>query len=50
VRGRADELLATWARGEIEPLVGATFPLADADGAHALIEARRHTGKVVLEP
>jgi NADPH:quinone reductase len=50
VRGRAHELLALWARGEIDPLVGATFPLADANGAHALIEARKHVGKVVLEP
>jgi NADPH:quinone reductase-like Zn-dependent oxidoreductase len=39
-----------WERGEIDPVVGATFPLADADAAHALIEARRHVGKVVLEP
>jgi NADPH:quinone reductase len=50
VRGRAHELLALWARGEIDPLVGGTFPLADANGAHALIEARKHVGKVVLEP
>jgi NADPH2:quinone reductase len=50
VRARAEELLALWAQGAIDPLVGATFPLADANGAHALIEARRHTGKVVLEP
>jgi NADPH2:quinone reductase len=46
----AEELLAMWARGEIDPLVGATFPLGDADGAHALIESRKHVGKVVLEP
>jgi NADPH2:quinone reductase len=50
VKDCAEELLAMWARGEIEPLVGATFPLGDADGAHALIESRRHVGKVVLEP
>jgi NADPH2:quinone reductase len=50
VRERAHELLAMWARGEIDPLVGATFPLGDANGAHALIEARKHVGKVVLEP
>jgi NADPH:quinone reductase len=50
VRERAEELLALWADGEIEPLVGATFPLADASDAHALIETRRHVGKVVLEP
>jgi NADPH2:quinone reductase len=50
VRRAADELLAMWARGEIEPAVGATFPLADASDAHALIESRKHVGKVVLEP
>ena len=50
VRGCADELLGMWARGEIEPAVGATFPLADASDAHALIESRKHVGKVVLEP
>ena len=46
----AIELLALWARGEIDPVVGATFPLADAAAAHALIESRQHVGKVVLEP
>jgi NADPH2:quinone reductase len=50
VRHCAEELLAMWGRGEIDPLVGATFPLGDADGAHALIESRKHVGKVVLEP
>ena len=50
VKECAEELLAMWARGAIDPLVGATFPLSDANGAHALIEARKHVGKVVLEP
>ncbi len=50
VRDRTHELLALWAQGVIDPLVGATFPLSDADGAHALIESRKHVGKVVLEP
>jgi NADPH2:quinone reductase len=50
VKDCAEELLAMWARGEIDPLVGAMFSLGDADGAHALIEARKHVGKVVLEP
>ena len=35
----AIELLALWAAGEIDPVVGATFPLADAGAAHALIES-----------
>ena len=46
----AIELLALWAQEEIDPVVGATFPLADAGAAHALIETRQHVGKVVLEP
>jgi len=46
----AIELLALWAQEEIDPIVGATFPLGDADAAHALIESRQHVGKVVLEP
>jgi NADPH2:quinone reductase len=50
VRERALELLDMWGRGEIAPAVGATFGLAAADDAHALIESRRHVGKVVLEP
>jgi NADPH2:quinone reductase len=50
VRQAAEELLALWARGEIDPRVGATFALTDARDAHALIESRRHIAKVVLEP
>jgi len=50
VHACASELLAMWGRGEINPVVGATFPLGEADAAHALIESRRHVGKVVLEP
>jgi NADPH:quinone reductase len=50
VKDAAEELLAMWARGEIDPLVGATFPLGDAGRAHALIESRQHVAKVVLEP
>ena len=50
VHDAAIELLALWAQGAIDPLVGATFPLADAESAHALIEGRKHVGKVVLEP
>jgi NADPH2:quinone reductase len=50
VHDAATELLALWARGEIDPVVGSTYPLEQADEAHALIEARQHVGKVVLEP
>jgi NADPH:quinone reductase len=50
VRSCVTELLALWAAGRIDPLVGSRFPLAEAAEAHALIESRRHMGKVVLEP
>jgi len=50
VRDCGLEVLAMWERGEIRPVVGATFPLDRAAAAHALIEAREHVGKVVLEP
>jgi NADPH2:quinone reductase len=50
VRECAFELLALWAEGQIDPVVGARFPLAEAGAAHELIESRRHVGKVVLEP
>ena len=50
VRDCGVELVAMWERGEIRPLVGSRFALEQADDAHALIEAREHVGKVVLEP
>jgi NADPH2:quinone reductase len=50
VREAAQELIALWARGELRPLVGATFPLERAEDAFRLIEERRHVGKVVLTP
>jgi NADPH2:quinone reductase len=50
VRAAADELLALWAEGKIDPVVGSRFPLESAQEAHALIESRGHMGKVVLEP
>ncbi|WP_135820923.1 quinone oxidoreductase family protein [Halostella litorea] len=36
--------------GELEVIVGETFPLADAAEAHEFIENRGSTGKVVLTP
>jgi NADPH:quinone reductase len=40
--------LAAAASGDITPLVGHTYALADAAAAHRAIEARATTGKVVL--
>ena len=50
VHERANELRELWSQGVIDPLVGAKFPLGAAGDAHALIETRKHVGKVVLEP
>jgi NADPH2:quinone reductase len=44
------ELLELWRAGTIRPLVGAEFPLAEVEQAHALVESRRSVGKVVLLP
>ncbi len=50
VRDAAADLLRMWGQGLLHPIVGATFPLAEAAAAHRLIEERRSTGKVVLVP
>jgi NADPH2:quinone reductase len=44
------ELLELWTAGTIRPFVGAEFPLAEVEQAHALVESRRSVGKVVLVP
>lgn len=36
------------ARGELAPVIGAAFPLAEAEAAHRLVAERGHFGKVVL--
>ena len=34
--------------GKIKPVIYQTFPLAEASGAHALMESSQHIGKIVL--
>lgn len=36
--------------GRIKPVIYKTFPLADAAGAHALMETSQHIGKIMLVP
>lgn len=36
------------AAGQVKPVIHATFPLADAAQAHALMESSTHIGKIVL--
>ena len=50
MRDAAGELLERWAAGQVRPIVGATFPLAEADEALRIVAERRSTGKVVLLP
>jgi NADPH2:quinone reductase len=50
VKQEVDELLALWRRGAIKPVVGAEFPLEQANEALDLIGSRKSTGKVVLVP
>ena len=50
VRGWATAILQGVDDGWVRPHVDRTFPLADAGAAHAYLEARRNTGKVVLVP
>jgi NADPH:quinone reductase-like Zn-dependent oxidoreductase len=45
-----EKCLGLAARGQIKPLVYATFPLAEAREATAMLESREHFGKIVLLP
>jgi NADPH:quinone reductase len=43
-----EDLFAAVTAGELEPIVGGTYPLEDARRAHEDLRARRTTGKLVL--
>ena len=43
-------VFALVADGKLEPIVGGTYLLADAAQAHLDLEARKTTGKLVLDP
>ncbi len=44
------ELFARAARGELEAIVGHTYPLEQAAQAHIDLRERRTTGKLLLDP
>jgi NADPH2:quinone reductase len=46
----AKDALNLWEGGAVRPIVGAEYPLEEAAAAHALVESRQSTGKVVLIP
>jgi NADPH2:quinone reductase len=47
---RSSEIFSAAADGSLAVRIGATFPLADAAGAHRALEGRATTGKVLLVP
>jgi NADPH2:quinone reductase len=50
LRDLEDRSLVSAASGEVTPLVGQVFPLADAASAHRAVETRATIGKTVLRP
>ncbi len=50
LRTRAADVFGWAAAGRLEVRVGGTYPLAEAGRAHADLEARRTTGKLLLLP
>jgi NADPH2:quinone reductase len=50
MREMATSLFDAFARGIISAAPGRTFPLADAAGAHAALEARSDEGPFILIP
>jgi NADPH2:quinone reductase len=44
------DLFGRAARGELRAIVGGTYPLGEAALAHTDMEARRTTGKLLLDP
>ncbi len=50
VREAAAEILGLWGDGAFAPVVGAEFPLEQANEALEHLESRQSVGKVVLVP
>jgi len=45
-----EDLFERAARGELNPVVGETYPMSDARRAHEDIQSRRTSGKLLLDP
>ncbi|MFZ0520619.1 MAG: zinc-binding dehydrogenase [Candidatus Acidiferrales bacterium] len=48
LRGELDEIFKLYAAGKVKPVIGKTFPFADAASAHKYIQERKNIGKVIL--
>ena len=46
---RANEVFEAFRRGDMQVAIGGRYPLADAASAHMELEARRTTGKLILQ-
>jgi NADPH:quinone reductase len=50
IRSMTADLLGAVASGELEVVIGNTYPLSEAAQAHQDIQERRTTGKLLLDP
>src|ERR1700693_1848211 len=48
LRAELDEIFRMYAAGKIKPVIGKSFPLAEAAAAHNYIQERKNIGKVIL--
>ena len=48
LRSEMAEIFRMYAAGQIKPVIGKSFPLADAAAAHSYIHDRKNIGKVIL--
>lgn len=48
LRRELDEIFHMYAGGKIKPVIGKSFPLAEAAVAHRYIQERKNIGKVIL--
>jgi len=48
VRSEMAEIFRMYGAGQIKPVIGKSFPLADAAAAHSYIHDRKNIGKVIL--
>src|ERR1700691_6248122 len=48
LRAELDEIFRMYATGKIKPVIGKSFPLAEAAAAHTYIQERKNIGKVIL--
>ena len=50
IRGPLADLLERAARGDLRVIVGGTYPMSEVRRAHEELQARRTTGKLLLDP